>query len=313
MLPSRFVRVGSACCTSLWLLAALPLAAAAQPDPAAAGQEPAVPALPAVIAMVAEPGAVAEGTSAAQNPLVTFTSVGPHTVTLTACNALGCTMSTQTVTVLDPTPAITQVTASPTLAVVGGAGITLSALATGQPPLTYTWAVQLAGITIATLSGPSAVWGTFGIGSGLYSIQLTVSNGSGSVSQSVPVTLTPRPARFNTVTPCRVLDTRTGQVPLVAGAAARVIPVANSCGVPATATAVAINLTVVGPTTAGSVTVYPADAAQSQLGTIAFLSGQTRAVGTVTTLSFDSLGQLAAVVSAGQTDLLVDVNGYFAP
>src|SRR5262249_809294 len=64
------------------------------------------------------------------------------------------------------------------------------------------------------------------------------------------------PASFYTLTPCRVLDTRTTQ-PLETGVD-RTIQIAGVCGVPATARAVSVNIAVTGPTAAGFVKLFPA-------------------------------------------------------
>ncbi|HYX23231.1 MAG TPA: S-layer homology domain-containing protein [Thermoanaerobaculia bacterium] len=78
------------------------------------------------------------GSSTAQNPTVTFSTPGTKTVTLKACNLVGCGPTVQkTVVVLDPVPKIASLTV-PSQAGIGAA-TPLVATATGRPPLTYRW------------------------------------------------------------------------------------------------------------------------------------------------------------------------------
>jgi hypothetical protein len=62
----------------------------------------------------------------------------------------------------------------------------------------------------------------------------------------------------DTVTPCRVLDTRTQSAPLAAGET-RTVTMAGTCGIPSNATAVSVNLTVVDASVQGELTAYPAN------------------------------------------------------
>lgn len=130
---------------------------------------------------------------------------------------------------------------------------------------------------------------------------------------------TASPALFVAVTPCRLVDTRTGQgfnaafgPPAMAANTARTIPVPlSSCGVPAAA-AYSLNFTVVPPTgkAVGFVTAWPDDQTQP-----------TTAVLTDTIV--DAVVGNAAIVPAGadgginvlaqlSTDMVIDINGYFA-
>ena len=121
--------------------------------------------------------------------------------------------------------------------------------------------------------------------------------------------------QFYPLAPCRVLDTRNANGtfggPALTGGASRSFPIASSpCGAPATAAAYSLNVTVVPHGTLGYLTAWP--------------TGQTQPV--VSTLnSFDgSILANAAIVPAGTggavsffvtntTDLVVDIDGYFAP
>ncbi len=119
----------------------------------------------------------------------------------------------------------------------------------------------------------------------------------------------PSPASFYTVPPCRIADTRAG-APLASGAP-RLFPVAGSCGVPHTARAVAVNLTVVAPSAAGHVTVYPGGSPAPATSSISFRAGQVRANNAVLLLGAGGLSAVAVIPSSGQVHLVIDVSGYF--
>jgi hypothetical protein len=126
---------------------------------------------------------------------------------------------------------------------------------------------------------------------------------------------------FYPVTPCRAVDTRGasgtfGWPPIgPAGSPDRAFPLVSSgCGIPATARAVSLNVTVVNPTVAGELLVYPGGTDPDVASTVAFGAGRTRAVMTVVGVSSDGTGTVLVWNQApGALDLVIDVNGYFAP
>jgi hypothetical protein len=119
---------------------------------------------------------------------------------------------------------------------------------------------------------------------------------------------------FYTVTPCRIVDTRNPAGPVGAPAlsanAPRQFPITGYCGIPSTAKAVSLNVTIVFPTASGSVTLYPAFILPTGTNSISYSAGQVRANNAVLPLN---AGQLSAVAgqAAGTVDLIIDVNGYF--
>lgn len=120
---------------------------------------------------------------------------------------------------------------------------------------------------------------------------------------------------YHTVLPCRVYDSRQdGQNGRLASDVERAIGVAGAavCGIPATARAVAVNLTAVQPTAAGHITVYTDSSLTPLTSTINFSAGQTRANNAILNLS--DLGSIIArpyLIDGGDIDLIVDVFGYF--
>ena len=125
--------------------------------------------------------------------------------------------------------------------------------------------------------------------------------------------LTPMQGRFVPVAPCRIADTRLAPGsfggPALAAGAARSFPIPQSaCGIPATAQAYALNVTVVPQGPLGYLTLWPTSMDQPLVSTLNSFQG--------------SVVANAAIVPAGQngavsvyvtnpTDLILDIDGYF--
>jgi ELWxxDGT repeat protein len=120
---------------------------------------------------------------------------------------------------------------------------------------------------------------------------------------------------FYTQAPCRVADTRLPvDGPALAANAARTFVVAGRCGVPATAKAVALNVTVVNPSDFGDLRLYPAGLPPPGASSLNFRAGGPRANNAVVPLGVDGRIGIQCdmpVGSTGTTHLVVDVNGYF--
>jgi hypothetical protein len=86
------------------------------------------------------------------------------------------------------------------------------------------------------------------------------------------------------------------------------------CGIPPSAAAISLNLTVTGATAAGHLTVYPQGQPIPLASTINFRSGQTRANNAIVPLG---TGGAIAIVSGqppgNTTHVIVDLSGYFTP
>ncbi len=126
----------------------------------------------------------------------------------------------------------------------------------------------------------------------------------------------PAPTSFFTLTPCRLVDTRSPVGPYGGPAlgpfSLRAFDLAGHCGVPADARSVSLNVTVVTPTSSGHLTVYPGGTGAPATSTVNFTAGQTRGNNAVIGVSLDGLARLIVVNgSDGQTNLVLDVNGFF--
>ncbi|HVS00715.1 MAG TPA: VCBS repeat-containing protein [Thermoanaerobaculia bacterium] len=121
---------------------------------------------------------------------------------------------------------------------------------------------------------------------------------------------------YFTVTPCRLVDTRNAAGPTggpaLASGALRDFTLTGACGVPSSARALSLNITVVSPTGGGFVRFSP-DCQPPLTSTINFSAGQTRANNAVLPLSDQGVLTANALVtgSSGSVHVIIDVNGYF--
>jgi hypothetical protein len=179
------------------------------------------------------------------------------------------------------------------------AAVVRAADATGDPDL----AVLGADLTRTSLSLASSELQPLNKIQGLYLARLHTAVAR-LAAQSPPT-----PLDFYTVPPCRVADTRTG-LPLASGES-RSFPVAGLCGIPATARAVAVNLTAISPTGTGSLTVWPAGGLAPTASALNFAAGQTRANNALLLLGNDGLAVRPQVGGSGTVHLVLDVSGWF--
>ncbi|HEY3171919.1 MAG TPA: hypothetical protein VGK86_05005 [Thermoanaerobaculia bacterium] len=136
---------------------------------------------------------------------------------------------------------------------------------------------------------------------------------------TVTVTAGPSPTPlalvFHTLMPCRVADTRNSDGPYggpaLQASMERDFVITGQCGIPASARAVAFNVTVTQPTAQGHIILFPAGTSLPVASALNYRPGQTRANNAIVPLG--SGGALAVVCgqSAGTTHFIIDVTGYF--
>jgi hypothetical protein len=177
--------------------------------------------------------------------------------------------------------------------------------------------------TSGTAYTPSRVaWG-FGVKCGVSHTVSLQGRDSGdantfNLGSTSPITCPPPVLQltFYALPPCRLIDTRNASgpdagAPALAAGEARVVGTAQKCRVPATAAALSVNVTVTASAAAGHFTLYPADGALPLASQLSFSAGQTRAAATIVPLALDASGFRVQNASAGSSQLIVDVNGYF--
>ncbi len=115
---------------------------------------------------------------------------------------------------------------------------------------------------------------------------------------------------FRPLVPTRVLDTRVpGHGPALGPGAVRNVQLAGVAGIPATAVAVALNVTVTEPTSAGFVSLFPAGTPWAGNSNLNFTVGQT--VPNMVLVGLGAAGQVSILNWLGATHVVIDVTGWF--
>jgi hypothetical protein len=114
---------------------------------------------------------------------------------------------------------------------------------------------------------------------------------------------------YVSVTPARVADTRTSS-PLAGGATLNVQVTGGTSGVPAGAVAAVLNVTAVDPTAAGFLTVFPEGTTMPTVSNLNFAAGTV--VPNLVTVGLSATGMVSIYLNTGSTDVVVDVEGYYA-
>ena len=125
---------------------------------------------------------------------------------------------------------------------------------------------------------------------------------------------------FVAMTPCRIADTRAAQgfsgafgpPSLVGGATGRTFPIQSNttCPIPAVAQAYSFNLTVVAPAPLGYITAYPTP---GPLPLAATLDWATSLIVSNAAIVPAGTNGSVDVYANANTDLVIDINGYYAP
>jgi len=120
--------------------------------------------------------------------------------------------------------------------------------------------------------------------------------------------------QFYPLPPCRVLDTRNPDGvfggPALAGRSSRSFPIpSSSCGAPASALAYSLNVTVVPRGELGYLTAWPTGQTQPVVSTLNSLDGTILANAAIVPAG---TGGAVSFYATDTTDLVADINGYFA-
>ena len=120
---------------------------------------------------------------------------------------------------------------------------------------------------------------------------------------------------FYTVTPCRVVDTRNAPGPYggpaIQSNSDRSFVIVGRCGVPTTASAVALNVTITNATTSGNIRIYPEGSPLPLSSTVNYLVGKPRANNGSYRLGSTGALSIHSDQSTGSAHLILDVSGYF--
>jgi len=127
------------------------------------------------------------------------------------------------------------------------------------------------------------------------------------------------PLAYNILAPCRLVDTRAGQGPTIADSTTRSFRVQGVCQVPVGAKAVAVNVTAVGATAQGFLTVFASGTTQPATSNLNFAAGLALGNGAIVTLADQSqfmndlsvMAKMTTLNSGNHVDVIIDVTGYF--
>jgi uncharacterized repeat protein (TIGR03803 family) len=235
-----------------------------------------------------------------------FPGPGTYYLVVTGTPACGSPVTSNEIVVKLPdltAPVITVPSTIPPGAVDVGASVPFHAGSL------YVWSITGGAITSGQDSSQITFtpWGVGPVGLSVSEILLGCQTQTGIATVRVAV-----PSSYYTAAPCRQLDTRTGGVPIAAGATLTLAMAPSPCFGAANARAVSANVTVAQPTAAGQLTIYPSDQTRPGTTTLAFSAGQTRANNAMLLLSSDGQGAVKIFNSStGTVHVIVDVNGYF--
>ena len=141
----------------------------------------------------------------------------------------------------------------------------------------------------------------------------TVDGGTSNKGTAFEITNTPPVAyQFVPVTPCRLIDTRQTGGPIQGGTFRTFpIPQEGGCNIPATATAYSLNVSVVPQGGLGYLTMWPAGVdLRPVVSTLNSLDGRIKANAAI--VPAGTSGAVNVYVTQ-TTNVILDINGYFAP
>lgn len=171
-----------------------------------------------------------------------------------------------------------------------------------------TWARYRGGVRLPRLGiGLLAAAGLLGLG-------LSSMGAVSAHTQTLKATTSAAGGSYVAVTPFRVADTRpnSGQpyAGMTLGAQQTLnVQVTGMGNVPAGAAAAVLNVTAVDPTAAGFLTVFPEGTTMPTVSNLNFAAGDT--VPNLVTVGLSSSGMVSIYNSAGSTNVVVDVDGYY--
>jgi hypothetical protein len=239
-------------------------------------------------------------------PSVTVSPTATTTYYFAGTMASGCVQrGSRALTVL-PAPNLPVISAP---AAVLALADDLRAAVADHPGSHYVWSI--AGGKIVSGQGTHEISFAAGVGGDLtLTVVETTGNGCRAPAAFFTIRVTPASTRFFSVSPCRTYDSRGANLPLTAGEVRR-LPLAGHCGLPLTARAVAMNVTAVGISGGGLLSVAPGGTAGAAAGGPNWKNGQTRAASTIVGVDTAGAVDVSCQAVTGAAHLVIDVAGYF--
>jgi uncharacterized repeat protein (TIGR01451 family) len=137
-----------------------------------------------------------------------------------------------------------------------------------------------------------------------------------TATTQTPVNLPATGLGFHTIAPCRLFDTRDAPGPrggpALQALGVRVFPLAGVCGIPPTAKALSVNITVTEGSSPGHVLIYSSGPPPPIVSsTTNYSLGQTRGNNAIVSVNRDGDLSVFVVQASGTVHVVLDVNGYF--
>jgi hypothetical protein len=240
-------------------------------------------------------------------PTVTVSPASTTTYDFVGTTTGGCIQRGSRVLTVLPLPALPAISAP---SVVLALAVNLLAAVADHPGSHYLWSI--AGGAIVAGQGTHEIRFGAGVG-GDVTLRVVETTGNGCMAPAASFTtqVTPASTRFFAVQPCRVYDSRTANLPFAAGEVRR-LPLGGLCGLPPTARAVAMNVTAVGVSGGGSLSVAPGGIAPGAAASgPSWMNGQVRAASTIVGVDAAGAVDVSCQAVAGAAHLVIDVAGYF--
>ena len=174
---------------------------------------------------------------------------------------------------------------------------------------------NLTGATTVTFNGTAATFNvvsaseittTVPAGATTGVVQVTIPGGTLTGNTTFQVVA---PLQLVPVTPCRLVDTRQTHDPIQGGASQNfTVPQLGNCGIPASAAAYSLNVTVVPHGPLGYLTIWPDGEVQPYVSTMNSPDGRIKANAAIV----PSGNNAVSVYVSDTTDVILDIDGYFA-
>lgn len=213
------------------------------------------------------------------------------------------------------TPQVTSISPN-TGPVAGGTTVVISGTNFQAGDTVAIGGVAASSVNVTGTGTITAVTGAHATGAADVVVTASGGGGSGTLAGGFFYAPPPHATGFFTVAPCRVLDTRNPAGPLggpalVAGKT-RTFTIGGACGIPASATAVSANLTVIGSGGSGFVSLFPGNAMPLGTSSVSYTGIMAQTGNAVLMLATDGTASIGVLNGAtNSTQLLIDVNGYF--
>jgi uncharacterized membrane protein len=251
--------------------------------------------------------------------------VGQYTVTITGTYGNQTAITTFAVTIGVPTFTLTNYISGLSI----GQGTSNTTYIYMSPSYGFTGSVTLSasglpsGVTASFSPNPTTAYGNAltltaaGYATpGQSTVTVTGTAGNQTASTTFPLTVTASTTsglQFIPITPCRIADTRNANGafggPELAAAATRIFDVPQSaCGIPSTAVAYSLNVTVVPIASLGYLSIWPAGEAQPVVSTLNSGDGRVKANATITPAGTNGG---VSVYASDATQFVLDIDGYF--